>query len=264
MSRFAAEFGAVAANGPEAFSDTDRVITMLPNGRIVADVLLGATDHQGLLAHLPAKALVIDMSSSDPADYAAVTPQLANHDHCLIDAPVSGNITGAQAGTLTIMAGGAKTDVDRAMPLFEIMGKTVFHTGDLGSGQAMKALNNLASAAGLMVTIEVLLTAQRFGLDPKLVNQILNVSTGRNNSTERKIEPFVLNRAFNSGFGLALMAKDLRTAKAIVERTETLAPLSSLAVDMAQQASEALGPNADHTAVAQWIEDQVGEKLKAS
>lgn len=261
QAAFAATFGADVADGPEAFATTDRLITMLPDGAIVADALVGAGD---LLAHLPAGSLVIDMSSGDPAAYDQITPAIDRLGHAMIDAPVSGGTGGAQAGTLTIMTGGDDAAIDRAMPLLEVMGGKIFRTGALGSGQAMKALNNLASATALMVTIEVLVTAQRFGLDPALVNSILNVSSGRNNSTDKKIAPHVLSRAFDSGFGLSLMAKDLRTAHAIAERTKTPVPLSDLAVQMAQQASEALGPDADHTAVALWIEERVGEALKQS
>ena len=260
QAAFAATFGAEVAGGPEAFAKTDRLITMLPDAGIVADVLVGDGD---LLTHLPKGSLVIDMSSGDPAAYEAITPHVERLGHAMIDAPVSGGTGGAEAGTLTIMTGGDNAAIDRAMPLFEVMGGKIFRTGGLGSGQAMKALNNLASATALMVTIEVLITAQRFGLDPALVNSILNVSTGRNNSTDKKIAPHVLSRTFDSGFGLSLMAKDLRTAHAIAERTKTPVPLSDLAVEMAQQASAALGPDADHTAVARWIEDKVGEALKA-
>ncbi len=261
QAAFATTFGAEMAVGPESFARTDRLITMLPDGNIVADVLVGAG---GLLRHLPKDSLVIDMSSGDPAAYDAITPDIERLGHAMIDAPVSGGTGGAEAGTLTIMTGGDDAAIDRALPLFEVMGGKIFRTGGFGSGQAMKALNNLASATALMVTIEVLITAQRFGLDPALVNSILNVSTGRNNSTDKKIAPHVLSRTFDSGFGLSLMAKDLRTAHAIAERTKTSVPLSDLAVQMAQQASEALGPDADHTAVALWIEDRIGEALNAS
>ncbi len=261
QAAFADTFGAEVAEGAEAFAETDRLITMLPDGRIVADVLVGAGD---VLRHLPQGSLVIDMSSGDPSAYETITPEVERLGHAMIDAPVSGGTGGAEAGTLTIMTGGDDAAIDRAMPLFEVMGGKIFRTGGLGSGQAMKALNNLASATALMVTIEVLITAQRFGLDPAMVNSILNVSTGRNNSTDKKIAPHVLSRTFDSGFGLSLMAKDLRTAHAIAERTKTPVPLSDLAVQMAQQASEALGPDADHTAVALWIEERVGDTLKPS
>lgn len=239
-------------------SDCEVVILMLPNGHIVKDILTGAGN---LAAALPSGSMIIDMSSSDPIIYGGMAEPLAARDIDLVDAPVSGNVTGAQAGTLTIMTGGSDAAVARARPFLDILGKTIFHTGALGSGQTMKALNNLLSAGGLIMAAEILLTAKAAGLDPKLVNDILNVSTGRNNSTERKIEPFVLSGAYNSGFGLALMVKDLRTAAAVAERSGIHLPMSHQAVQVADEADNELGAGADHTEVARWLEKLSGQSF---
>ena len=231
------------------------VILMLPNGKIVRDFLVGP---RGIAGDLREDSLVIDMSSSDPGDYGDLETTLAVRSIDFIDAPVSGNVSGAEAGTLTIMAGGTDRAFERAEPILGAMGKTIFHTGPLGSGQVMKALNNLSSAAGLIVAIEVLLVARKAGLAPQLVVDILNVSTGRNNATERKIGPFVLSGAYNSGFGLSLMAKDLRTAASVADRLGVKMPLAQNAVSIANTADEALGHGADHTAVAKWLEQEMG------
>lgn len=258
--RFSTAFGSVrSANQGDDLAEIQTLITMLPSGDVVRDVLLGGEGQAGLAAALPRGALVVDMSSSDPAVYPALAGSLAERGIGLVDAPVSGNVSGAEAATLTIMAGGEATLIDRAEPLLRLMGKTVFRTGPLGSGQAMKALNNLVSAAGLMVTIEALLVGQRFGLDPGQMNEIFNVSTGRNNSTERKIAPFVLSGRFDSGFRLALMAKDLRAAGALSQRAGMAAEISALCVRLADQAARDLGPQADHTEVARFIEERMGE-----
>lgn len=257
-----------ALDGLDGARTTDRLadaaaagvlVLMLPNGTIVRDVLIG-TD--GALKHLPDGGLVVDMSSSDPEVYPEIAAALGEKGIQFIDAPVSGNVRGAAAGTLTIMAGGDDAAIDRAMPLFSAMGEKVFRTGALGTGQVMKALNNLVSAGALMMTIEALLVAKKAGLDPAQANAILNVSTGRNNSTERKIEPFVLSEAYNSGFGLSLMAKDLRTAGSVAERLGADMPLAGHAVDMASAAEAALGPDADHTEVARWLESVTGMRLR--
>ena len=236
------------------------VVLMLPNGAIVRDVLLGDA---ALAEALPPGAIVIDMSSVDPEVYGELGPELTRRGHALIDAPVSGNVTGARAGTLTIMAGGDAPAIARARPVLEALGGTVFETGALGTGQTTKALNNLLSAGGLIMAIEMLLVGKRAGLDPAQLTEILNVSTGRNNSTERKIAPFVLSGRYDSGFGLSLMAKDLRTAAAIAERAGVALPLAGHAVRIANLADEALGPGADHTAVAQWLEVETGVRLAA-
>jgi 3-hydroxyisobutyrate dehydrogenase len=244
----------------EAAAASDILILMLPDGRVVRDVLLD--DPDGAAAGLGRGTLVVDMSSSDPGVYPEILPALEERGVGLIDAPVSGGVKGAEAATLTIMAGGDAALVDRALPILETMSGRVFRTGPLGSGQAVKALNNLCSAGALMLTLEALLIGQRFGLDPTLMTEILNVSTGRNNSTDKKIIPFILNREFNSGFAHKLMAKDIQTALSIAEATSTPTELSALTLDLARRAMADLGEEADHTAVARYLEARVGEELK--
>jgi 3-hydroxyisobutyrate dehydrogenase len=262
-ARFAREHGGrVAADLAEVARASEIVITMLPDGKVVRAVALGAPGTPGLIEGWRQGGILVDMSSSDPAVYAEIEPALAARGGRLIDAPVSGAVTGAEAGTLTIMAGGDHGAIERAAPLFGLMGQRLFRTGALGSGQAMKALNNLASAGAFLLTLEVLLIGQRSGLDPQLMTEILNVSTGRNNSTDKKIIPHVLSRRFDSGFALALMAKDLTTALALAERTATPTLLGAPTLEAARQALAALGGSADHTALARWLEDRVGEELR--
>lgn len=236
----------------------DALILMLPNGNIVRDVIIG---DKGSISNIPHGSLVIDMSSSDPEIYEELGPALTRKNVEIVDAPVSGNVSGAKSGLLTIMAGGTSDAIKRATPLLDAMGKQTFHTGPLGSGQIMKALNNLLSAGGLILACEILLVAKKAGLDPSLVNSILNVSTGRNNSTERKIEPFVLSGKYDSGFGLSLMAKDLRTAEAVATRLKADMPLGKHAVDIANRANNELDDHADHTEIARWLGRQLSSNL---
>jgi 3-hydroxyisobutyrate dehydrogenase len=249
-ARFAREHGGkVAESLAELGRASEIVITMLPAPGLVEGWRQGA--------------ILVDMSSSDPGVYAEIEPALAARGGQLIDAPVSGAVSGAEAGTLTIMAGGEGAAIDRAAPLFALMGQRLFRTGALGSGQAMKALNNLASAGAFLLTLEVLLIGQRCGLDPLRMTEILNVSTGRNNSTDKKIIPHVLSRRFDSGFALALMTKDLTTALALAERTATPTILGAPTLEAARQALAALGTGVDHTALACWLEDRVGNELRS-
>ena len=262
-ARFADEHGGwVVSNLPALARASEVVITMLPDGREVRAVALGTPAAPGLVEGWREGAILVDMSSSDPGIYPEIEAALAARGGRLVDAPVSGAVTGAEAGTLTIMAGGEGAAIDQAAPLFGLMGQRLFRTGALGSGQAMKALNNLASAGAFLLTLEVLLIGQRSGLDPQLMTEILNVSTGRNNSTDKKIIPHVLSRRFDSGFALALMAKDLTTALALAERTGTPTVLGAPTLEAARAALAALGPGADHTALCRWLEDRVGEELR--
>ncbi len=247
---FKAKVGAAFASGPEAADNAAAVITMLPNGKIVREALLGA---QGIAAKLAAGTLVIDMSSSAPTDTVALAADLAARGLPLIDAPVSGGVRRAGDGTLAIMAGGAAEQVERARPLFEAMGKAVFATGPTGSGHAMKALNNYVSAAGLVAASEALLVGGRFGLASETIIDVLNASTGRNNSTEVKMKQFVISESFASGFALALMAKDLRIAADLATHLDLDVPQVQSIAAMWEQARDALPPGADHTEIYRFL-----------
>jgi 3-hydroxyisobutyrate dehydrogenase len=239
------------------------VITMLPDGGAVREVALGGKGRPGLIEGMRKGTLLVDMGSSDPRVYPEIEAAVGARGAQVIDAPVSGAVTGAEAGTLTIMAGGEAGAIDRAEPLFRLVGQRVFRVGALGNGQAMKALNNLASAGALILTLEVLLIGQRFGLDPKLMTEILNVSTGHNNSTDKKIVPHVLSRRFGSGFALALMTKDLTTALGLAETTATPTTLAADTLEVARAALATLGELSDHTELARALEMQIGTELRS-
>src|SRR5216684_1383328 len=134
-------------------------------------------------------------------------------------------------------------------------------TVPLGAGHAMKALNNYVSAAGLLAAAEGVLAAQRFGLDPGNVVDILNASTGMNNSTLNKFHQFILSRAFDSGFSLELMVKDLKTALEVARSTGSPAPLAEACLEAWTEAQAALGPGLDHTAVVRYWEKLAGTEL---
>jgi 3-hydroxyisobutyrate dehydrogenase len=125
----------------------------------------------------------------------------------------------------------------------------------------MKALNNLVSAGGFLIATEALLIGQRFGLDPALMVDVLNASTGMNNSTQKKLKQFVLSRSFDSGFGLDLMAKDLSIALEVARDTATPSPFAALCHEMWASAAALLGPGQDHTAIAQLSEKLTGTVL---
>lgn len=244
---------ALATAGAEVFADpreaaqgTRTLITMLPDGVTVRDILLGP---EGAADILPRGALVIDMSSSAPLGTRELARELAARGIDLIDAPVSGGRARALNGTLAIMAGGDAGLVERVRPILSAMGSTVIATGPVGSGHAVKALNNYVSAAGLAAACEAVLVAEKFGVDPNVLVDVLNVSTGRNNSTEVKLKPFILSGSYASGFSMALMAKDLRTAADLAAGLGVEARGAKDAAALWAEASAALGPGADHTEI---------------
>lgn len=256
--RFRAESGARICSSLAELGGTSNVlITMLPNGNVVREVIVEVIDC------LDPGSLVVDMSSSSPTGTQQLGKLLAARSIELLDAPVSGGVPRAEAGTLAIMVGGEPHALERCRPLLAAMGGSIFSTGQLGSGHAMKALNNLASAAGLLVAAEALMIGRRFGLDPDVMVDVLNASSGRNNSTETKFKQQVFSRRFSSGFALHLMVKDLGTALDLADATDTPANFSARCRELWSAAQAELEPDADHTAVVQWLEKLAGTKLES-
>jgi 3-hydroxyisobutyrate dehydrogenase len=181
----------------------------------------------------------------------------------MVDAPVSGGVPRARTGELAIMYGGPAATLERVRPALSSMGTTITPVGEVGSAHAMKALNNLVSAGGFLIGVEAMLIGQQFGLDPNVIVDVLNASTGMNNSTQKKFKQFVLSRQFNSGFGLDLMVKDLGIALGIATDTGTPTPFASLCRELWASAGKTLGKGQDHTAVARLSEQLAGVELGA-
>lgn len=254
---FAAAGGKAFAGGREVAAGASVLITMLPDSKTVREAVLGAN---GVASVLAKDALIIDMSSSVPVDTQSLGKALAELGVGLIDAPVSGGVRRAVDGTLSIMAGGDAALVERARPLLQAMAKSVFATGPIGSGHAMKALNNYVSAAGLVAACEALLIGRRFGLTPDTIIDVLNASTGKNNSTDVKMKQFVISESFASGFSLALMAKDLRIAADLSKIVGVDPSNAETIAKLWENAKESLDKGADHTAIYRFIEAEAGDR----
>jgi len=253
LAAVADETGATAcASAAEAAHGADALITMLPDGKIVRQVLLDA----GAAAALPKGATVLDMSSSDPVGTRALGESLAALGLTFVDAPVSGGVARAKTAQLSIMAGGDAAAIERLRPILETMGNRVFLTGPLGSGHAMKALNNYVSAAGLAAVCEALIVGRAFGLDPAAMNEVLNASTGKNNTTEVKVKQFLLSGTFNSGFSAGLMTKDLATAADLADAMGVAAPFAHDCVAVWRKMVATLGAGADHTEFFRFSEGE--------
>jgi 3-hydroxyisobutyrate dehydrogenase len=260
QQRFAAEHAARAADTPSAFREVEVVVTMLPTGRIVREVML----EWGLGPALPRGAIVIDMSSSDPTGTRELGHALAAHGVVLVDAPVSGGVPKAEAGTLAIMIGSDDAaGIERAQPVLAAMGQKLFATGPLGSGHAMKALNNYVAAAGFTAAAEALIVGHKFGLDPAVMVEILNASTGRNFSTEYTMKEHVLPRKFATGFALGLLAKDVGIAADLVEAIGAEAPVCRMLRERWAKAAEAMGASVDHSVALRHWESENGVELPA-
>lgn len=240
---------------------SDVIVTMLPTSKIVATVLAEGDDN--LFAGIKPGTIIIEMSSGVPSVTQRLAEQVAALGCTLIDAPVSGGVPRAKTGQLAIMVGGDAAAIDKAMPVLQAMGTSVLRTGGVGSGQAMKALNNMVSTGGFLIGIEALLIGQRFGLDPAVMTDVLNAATGMNNSTQKKFRQFVLSRKFDAGFTMGLLAKDLSIAMQVGRETGTSAPVSALVNEMIVSALSRFGPDADHTEMARLCELLAGSELEA-
>ena len=248
MRAIAGTGGFSAAPGVNALG-TGVVILSLPDSDVVEHVLLPG----GLLASLPAGGMVIDMSSSDPARTRELAARAAESGVTLIDAPVSGGVAGARAGTLTIMVGGSAEAFSSARPMLAAISPRVVHAGEVGAGHAVKALNNLMSAAHLVVSSEALIAGRRFGLDPAVMLEIVNGSSGRSGSTENKWPNYVLTEKFDAGFSIRLMVKDMRLALGIERATGTPSAVSEAVLAAWEAALGDLPGDADHTEIARWL-----------
>ena len=257
--RSESNFFTVAPDLPTLGAECRTVITMLPDSKIVRAVTYGSDGRGGFGSRLAKGSVVIDMSSSYPIDTQKLGAELARQGVALVDAPVSGGVPKAITGQLAIMTGGASADIDRVEPTLKAMG-TVHRTGMLGSGHAMKALNNYVSAAGLVATAEALVVGQRFGLDGAVMTKVLNASTGKNNTTENKVERYMLNHAFNSGFALALMDKDVGMASRLAKELGIDAAELGFVSQLLTKILADLGPAADHTAVYDFVEKNAPPK----
>jgi 3-hydroxyisobutyrate dehydrogenase len=250
--RRAASLGAAEARSlADVAHRAQVVILMLPGSEVVASVLEDA----GFLDHLQPGSLVIDMSSSEPLRTRDLAEALRKQGFRMIDAPVSGGVRGAETGKLTIMVGGEEADLEAARRYLEQLGRLI-HAGPIGAGHAVKALNNLLSATHLWVTSEAILAGQRFGIDTEVMLSIFNSSSGRSGSTDNKWPNFIRPATFDSGFGLRLMVKDMNIAVQLASQVGVPSRLGSDALELWSRASQALPPDADHTEVARWLEEE--------
>ncbi|CAG9833170.1 unnamed protein product [Diabrotica balteata] len=222
----------VCSSPKDAAKDASIVITMLPTGDIVKDTLLA---DNGILKGIPKNSLFIDCSTIEPKMAQELSKISKENGVRYIDAPVSGGVTGAEKGTLTFMVGGDKNDLKEAEPVLSKMGAKIFPCGDIGAGQIAKLCNNLILGITMIGTCEAMNLGVKLGLDPKLLTNIVNVSTGRSWSSDTyNPVPGVMpdvppSNGYEGGFSVPLIAKDLGLAEAAALSCGTPLLLGALA-----------------------------------
>jgi len=247
----AQEMGAAVLGSLAQSSVAEVIVTMLPDGHAVREVALG---EHGIAATARPGTIVIDMSSSQPLITRDTGAALAQRQITLIDAPVSGGVAKAVSGTLTIMIGGDDpAAIERVKPLLACMGATFFEVGGLGSGHAAKALNNVVAAGNYAVLADALLAGERYGIDRKMLVDIVSVSTGQSFISTVVMKEFVLPETFNTGFSIGLLAKDANIAAELSRDLGCASPHIELTSRRWAQARDLLGGSADNSkAIVAW------------
>lgn len=257
----AAAAGATAASSGQDVADKASIVLLsLPTPAVVREAVLGSDG----VAHGRAVHIVVELSTSGVPATTALAADLARSSIDLVDSPVSGGTAGAQAGTLALMMACTQERFAVIAPLLAPLGR-VFHVGDAaGKGQAMKLLNNYLSAAALTTTSEAAVWGVKAGLDPSVMMEVLNVSTGRNSATAEKFPRAILPGTFDAGFAIGLMNKDLRLFADQAELMGVPLWVGSAIRQMWQYAETTFGPAADFTSVIKPLEDWAGVTVRAA
>jgi 3-hydroxyisobutyrate dehydrogenase len=249
----------VALTPAEAVSGADVVITCLPSSVEVEAILHG---ENGMLDAFRKGSVLVDCTSGDPPTSRSIAAELGGRGVDFIDAPVSGGTVAAKSGSLTVMWGGEALVFERVRSVIEAFGKKIVHAGQVGSGDALKAINNALLAVHILSTAEGLAVLVKAGVDPKVALEVINASSGRSNSSENLIPQRVLTRAFPRTFRLALLEKDIGIAAVLADDLGVRTPVISLAAERFHQAREQLGEEADHVEAVKMIEQENGIEIK--
>jgi 3-hydroxyisobutyrate dehydrogenase len=256
---FSEKHGARFAETPaDAASGAQFVITCLPTSADVEALLDGPA---GLEAGFEKGATLIDCTSGDPAVSKRIATRLARKGVSFIDAPVSGGVAGAEIGTLTVMVGGDAAVLENSRAVIEAFGEKIVHCGPIGSGHALKAINQALLAIHIWSLGEGLTTLARAGVNPAVALDVINASSGRSNSSQNLFPQRVLTRAFPRTFRLALLDKDIGIAARAMREQKVPSPLTQLAAELMSLAHRELGEDADHVEAVKVIERMAGEVI---
>jgi 3-hydroxyisobutyrate dehydrogenase len=258
QAQIAAEVGAAGAASSSDFADVDVVVTMLPDDRAVSAVMLEWDG--GIASALRPGAVLVDMSSSNPSGTIALGKALAERSIGFVDAPVSGGIARAITGTLALMAGtDDPASLERVTPVLDVLGGQTFPTGPLGSGHAMKALNNFVGGTTYVITAEALAIGQHYGLTPATMVNVFNASTARSFNSEVVFKDHVISGRYATAFALGLITKDVGIAADLAQESGVDAPLVRLSSERWAESVAKLGFAADHSEAhkAWWPTDFV-------
>ncbi len=249
-----------AADSPmDVGKESDIVITMLPSGKPVQEVAIG---EKGLIYGLKPGSLLLDTSSSEPDLTIETAAALKEKGIDMVDSPVSGAQWGAEAAELVFMVGGEKDAVERVRPILNVMGNRIFHLGPIGSGHTMKSINNMITSMTFLATAEGLAAGKKAGLDPEIMTDVLNESTGMSWISNTQIKQRIISRTFDDPFKLRLMLKDINIAVKKAKNLGLDIPLCFYGKDIWEKAAEFNRPESSISEMVKYVEDRTGVKIE--
>lgn len=256
---FAAANGARAAESlAAAVREADVAITCLPNSPQVEGLLEG---DDGLIAGLRPGSVVVDCTSGEPATSRRIAARLASQGIAFIDAPVSGGVSGAEKGALTVMVGGDPAVLEQVRPVIASFGQKIVHCGDVGTGDALKSVNNALLAVHIWSAAEGLAALVKAGVSPQVALDVINASSGRSNASMNLIPERVLTRAFPRTFKLSLLDKDVGIAARVAREQGVPSPMLQLIAELFRAAHGSLGEDADHVEAVKLVERWAGVEI---
>ena len=254
--------GAVACYSPrEAAQGSDVMITIVPNSNDVEDAVLGTG---GIIEGTHPGQIYIDMSSASPSSTRKIASALEERGVNMLDAPVSGGVSGATAGTLTIMIGADDATFDKVKPVFDVLGKNIYHVGEVGGGDAIKMVNNLLLGCNMAALAEALTLGVKCGLSVETMKEVISVSSGRSYAMDAKLEKFIMADQFTGGFAVDLQYKDLGLALEASRDEKVPLPMTAAAVQIYEAARAKGQGREDMSSVVKVWEDLTGAQIRGT
>jgi len=255
-----AALGAVAGRSPKEIADTvETVMVSLPTPEIVLKV---ATGPNGVIEGKRVRRFV-DLSTTGSVMAQKIFKLLAANNIVQIDAPVSGGVKGAEKGTVAVMASGPRADIEAVAPALRVIGKLFIIGEQPGAGQTMKLCNNVLSAAAMAATAESMVMGVKAGLDPRIMLDVINASSGRSTATEQKFPKMVVPRTFDLGFTAGLMMKDVNLCLSEAKTLGVPMHVIEAVAGLLKLTCDELGPDKDLTTIVQPLEKRAGVEVRA-
>lgn len=247
-----------AAGLQDAVRDAEIIGICVSTPDVVRSLVLG---DDGVLASAGRDAVIVDFSTIDPATSRSVGEACAKAGVAYLDAPVSGGVTGAAAGTLTVIIGGDDAALERAQPMLQAVGKKIVHVGPSGAGSTIKLINQLLVGVNLAAVSEAFILGQRAGVDPQTLYDVLSTSAADSAVLRRALPDFILKRQFEPGFAIQLLCKDLDLALSVGRDSHTALPLTAIARQLYEDARALNLADKDITAAIKALEHRYGVEV---